>query len=80
MGVTAALCLSTLLVIMFEYGTHHLPWRWLMDHPNSLGLQGCISAIFAFGAFALCVPQWRKALLITGILRIIGVVLQILGR
>ena len=51
-----------------------------MDHPNSLGLQGCISAIFAFGAFALCVPQWRKALLITGILRIIGVVLQILGR
>lgn len=54
-------------------------WDWLLSHPNSYGLQGCISLMLSFGIVGMWVKPWRKVLWITGISGVLFVALQILG-
>jgi hypothetical protein len=54
-------------------------WDWLLLHPNSYGLQGCLSFMASFGIVGLCVKPWRKSLWGVGAFGILFVILQILG-
>jgi hypothetical protein len=79
-GIMAAISLSAMLIVGFEYSSHHIPWTWLMGHSNSLGLQGGIDLLILIAMFALCVPRWRKGLFVAGIVPLGFTLLQILGR
>lgn len=70
-----------ILISLFSMHTIHniYPWNWLLNHPNSYGLQGCIFLMLSFGIIGLWVKPWRKALWVTGISGLIFVVLQLIG-
>ena len=53
-------------------------WDFIITHPKSNSLQICFSLIIIFFSFSLWVKDWRKGLLVGGVLAVILVVLQIL--
>jgi hypothetical protein len=66
--------------LIFIFVVHNVyRWNWLLSHPNSYGLQGCICLMVSFGIIGLWVRPWRKALWVTGISGLLFVVLQIIG-
>lgn len=79
-GIMAAIALSGLLILGFEFIAHRLPWAWLLAHPNSLGMQVGIDVLLFVAMFALCVPRWRKGFLLAGALPLVITIIQMLGR
>ncbi len=76
----AYLVIATLAVLLLESVVNYLfPLNWLMKHPNSYGLQGCISLTFFFGILGFGVKAWRKSLWFVGIFGLLTVALSILG-
>lgn len=66
--------------VTFMLVAHYVwPWDWLLTHPNSYGLQGCVCLFVSFGIVGLWVKAWRKALWVTGLSGVLFVALQILG-
>ncbi len=55
------------------------PWTWLLNHPNSYGLEGCLGSMIFFGIVGLGVKQWRNTLWCVGLFGVFFVILQILG-
>ena len=56
-----------------------LRWDWLLNHPQSYGLQGCLCLMMSFSIVGLWVKSWRKVLLATGVFGLLFVGLQMLG-
>ena len=76
----ASVVVAFLVVLLFEALVNAvLPWDWLLKHPNSYGLQGCISLMLFFGILGIWVRPWRKSLLVTGFAGAMFVLLQIVG-
>lgn len=75
-SIIIALFISLLFLVVI-----HSVWRWdwLLSHPSSYGLQGCLCFMAIFGIVGLCVKPWRKSLWGVGVSGILFVVLQILG-
>jgi hypothetical protein len=48
-------------------------------HPNTYGLQGCISLMGLFGITGAWVKPWRKVLWVVGLFGVLFVLLQIVG-
>lgn len=72
--------LGILGVIAFEILVNvFLQWDWLLKHPNSYGLQTCISLMLFTGIVGGLVRPWRKFLLVTIGTGVFFVLLQILG-
>ena len=75
----ASIIVAILISLMFELIVHNVwRWDWLLNHPNSYGLQGCICLVVSSCILGIWVKPWRKAL--WGVL--IGaflVAMQILG-
>lgn len=72
--------LSLILIILFEYIIHKIPWHWLLEHKNSYGLQGAFDFFIFSSALGLFKSKWRK-LLWSGslVFSIILVILSLLG-
>ncbi|MEW6263878.1 MAG: cell envelope integrity protein TolA [Thermodesulfobacteriota bacterium] len=76
----ASIIVALLSILTFELVVHNVwKWDWLLRHPNSYGLQGCLCLMAAFGIVGLWVKPWRKALWVTGVFGVLFVTLQILG-
>ncbi|MGA3085150.1 MAG: hypothetical protein ABSE95_10185 [Thermodesulfobacteriota bacterium] len=76
----ASIIVALFVSLTFELVVHNVwRWDWLLRHPNSYGLQGCICLMASFGIMGLLVRSWRKALWVTGVFGVFFVALQILG-
>jgi len=76
----ASIIVATLVSLTFVLVLHNVwRWDWLLKHPKSYGLQGCICLMASFGIVGLWVRPWRKALWVTGGSGVLFVLLQILG-
>jgi len=75
----ASIIVAFLISLTFELVVHTVwRWNWLLNHPNSYGLQGCICLMVSSSILGFWVKSWRKALwgVLLGALL---VALQILG-
>ena len=75
----ATISLSCNLVGLFEFLIYLLPWRWLIEHPNSYGLQASFDALLIFLVIGIFYPKWRKWCWGGGAFAVLLVVTQILG-
>lgn len=76
----SSIIVALLVSLAFEIVVHSVwRWDWLLRHPNSYGLQGCIFLMVSFGIVGLWVKPWRKALWVIGVFGVLFVSLQILG-
>lgn len=76
----ASMVVAVLVALLFEITIRSVVrWDWLLSHPNSFGLQGCIILMIFFGILGTWVKAWRKVLWIVGFLGTLFVALQILG-
>jgi hypothetical protein len=50
---------SLLAFVLFELLVHYFDWRWLLDHPNSVALQGLVLVAFLLAIVGLFRPTWR---------------------
>ncbi len=76
----ASVIVALIVSLMFEVAVHSvLRWDWLLIHPNSYGLQGCLCLMASFGIVGLWVKPWRKVLWVVGLFGVLFVALQILG-
>lgn len=76
----ASIIIGVLLVLVFEITVNSvLRWEWLLSHPNSFGLQGCISLMTFFVILGTWVKPWRKVLWVVGVFGALLVALQIVG-
>jgi hypothetical protein len=76
----ASVLIGLLAVGIFELIIRSVhPWNWLLTHPNSYGLEGCICLMILFGILGLGVKQWRNTLWVVGLFGVAFVALQILG-
>jgi uncharacterized membrane protein YvlD (DUF360 family) len=76
----ASIFIAVLVIGIFELIIRAVvPWRWLLDHPNGYGLEGCFILILACGIIGFGVKVWRKGLWITGLVGAVLVALQIMG-
>lgn len=78
-GIAKALGSSATLIIAFELFTYKLPWNWLVNHPNSYGLQASFDLILFLGLLGLFVPKWRTWCWGLGVFPFAAVILQLLG-
>lgn len=75
-----SIIVAVLAAIVFELAINVVwKWEWLLQRPNSYGLQGCLCLMIAFGIVGWWVKTWRKALWISGILGLVFATLQLLG-
>jgi len=76
----ASVVTAFLLVWLFEVTVNWIiRWEWLLNHPNSFGLQGCISLMAFFAVLGAWVKPWRNVLWVVGFLGALFVTLQIIG-
>ncbi len=76
----ASIIVAILVSLTFMLLVHKIwRWDWLLSHPNSYGIQGCICLMGSFGIVGFWVRPWRKALWATGFFGAALAVLQILG-
>ena len=76
----ASVVTAFLVVLLFEVTVNWIvPWNWLLNHPNSFGLQGCISLMAFFAVLGAWVKPWRNVLWVVGVLGALFVTLQIIG-
>ena len=75
-SIIVAIFASVTFILVVHYVWR---WDWLLNHPNSYGLQGCVCLFMSFGIVGLWVKPWRKALWVTGFSGVVFIVLQILG-
>jgi cation transport ATPase len=60
---TSSIIMAFLISLAFEFVIHTVwQWNWLLNHPNSYGLQGCICLMVSSSILGLWVKPWRKAL------------------
>jgi hypothetical protein len=79
-GKLASILVSFIIAVLFQIGIRVLfPWRWLLNHPNSYGLQGCFFLIVFTVIPGLWIRSWRKVLLSAGLVGAILVGLQLIG-
>jgi len=76
----ASVVTAVLIVVVFEVTINWLvQWDWLLNHPNSFGLQGCISLMAFFAVLGAWVKEWRNVLWVVGLFGVLFVTLQIIG-
>jgi hypothetical protein len=76
----ASILIAFLVIGVFELIIRFVvPWRWLLNHPNGYGLEGCFILTLGCGIIGLGVKTWRKGLWITGLVGAVLVALQIMG-
>jgi hypothetical protein len=77
--LVASLATGVAGVALFELLVHVLPWIWLVQHPNSLGLQVAFVAAIGILIRAIFYPHWRPQAIGAGFVLLIAA-LAILGR
>jgi hypothetical protein len=75
-SIVIALFISLLFLVVIN---NVWRWDWLLNHPNSYCLQGCLCFMLIFGIVGLCVKQWRKSLWGVGVFGVLFVILHNLG-
>jgi hypothetical protein len=79
LGIGKSIILGLTLIVFFESVVLRVPWDWLLNHENSLGLQFSIDLLLVLLSFLLFVPRWRNKILWGGLVPIIFLAIQLLG-
>lgn len=79
LSIIAGIALSVLLIAGFEFTAHLIPWGWLLQHPNSYGLQGSIDLLILFSVLGLFIQKCRKFCWGAGLFAIVLILIQIVG-
>jgi hypothetical protein len=77
--IGASIALGAILIAIFEFAIFRIPWNWILNHANSLGLQASIGLLLILLSFSIFISKWRKSLLVSGLFPIILIVFQLLG-
>jgi len=80
LSVVSAILSSAVLTIIFEWSIRSLPWTWLINHPNSIGLRVSFSTFIAALALGAFITKWRTYCWGGGAFAVFLVILQILAR
>jgi hypothetical protein len=76
----ASIIVAVLLTFLFELIIHYVwQWDWLLNHPNSYGLQASICLLILFGIPGAWVKSWRKFCWGVAILGALFVIFPMLG-
>ena len=75
--IVASFALATGAGVLSEYLIRRFDWHWLLTHPNSYGLR--ITAYLAVFSLFLYLFGFKKSIVGTFILALVGVALSILG-
>ncbi|MEW6070451.1 MAG: hypothetical protein AB1485_07530, partial [Candidatus Thermoplasmatota archaeon] len=79
MSIIAGIAIGIILVISFEMAVHLIPWKWLIEHPNSYGLQGAFDLLLVFFVIGLFIQKWRMWCWGAGAFAITCIIFQIIG-
>jgi TIR domain len=74
-----AISLSCNLIGLFELIVYKVPWTWLIEDPNSYGLQASFDVLLVLFVVGSLYPNWRKWCWGAGAFAILTVILLILG-
>jgi hypothetical protein len=76
----ACLSVGMLVALLFEIVVNFVfKWDWLLSHPNSYGLQGCMSGMLIFGILGIGAKKWRRVSWSVVLFGLLAVFFQILG-
>jgi len=76
----ASIVIAGLTAVLLEITINSVfPWNWLLNHPNSYGIQGCLSFMVVFGIVGSGVKRWRMFCWGVAFLGLLLVLFQILG-
>lgn len=78
-GILKSLIISSFLITLFEVAIYKIPWDWLVQHPNTIGIQATFDLMLVSTFIGYFVPRWRNYLWGTAVLSLLGTLLQILG-
>ncbi len=68
------------LILLFEFISYLIPWRWLIQHPNSYAIQGFSDLLIITLVLGIFQPAWRKVWWSTGgVLVVIVALISMLG-
>jgi len=77
--VVISILLNGVIITIFEVVIYRVPWNWLVNHPDSYGLQVSVDAIITAFIFGIFLPKWRKWCWGAVGLSLFAVILQLLG-
>jgi hypothetical protein len=81
--VIVALLLSCFLISVFEFSIHLFQWKWLLEHPNSYGLQIGFDILLLFIISCIAgfirVRQKKRLLSKDELNFVLGIMLPIVG-
>lgn len=74
-SILIAIIVSIILIILFNYIVHQIPWTWLISHPNSIFLQG-VTWLLLIGLAFFCFVRKARTIAVIGI--IVSIILALL--
>jgi hypothetical protein len=77
--VILALLSSIIIILGFEFTIYRIPWDWLINHPNSYGIQASIDFFILLGSLGMFLPKYRKWFWIGAAIPVGLGLLQLLG-
>lgn len=69
----------SLNLMLSEFIIYKIPWQWLIQHPNSYGIQGAFDFLVITIVIGFLRPAWRRVCWGTGAFAIVVALIQILG-
>lgn len=75
----SAVAISSILIIVFELLVYKLPVTWVINHPNSYGIQGSIICLIPCLVVGFFKPTWRKWFWAGAVLAFLAVLLSLIG-
>jgi len=76
--ILIATAVSLILIIVFELLVYKLPVTWVINHPNSYGIQGSTICLIPCLIVGFCKPAWRKWCWGAALLAFLAVLLSLL--
>jgi Fe2+ transport system protein B len=77
--ILIATAVSLILIIVFELLVYKLPVTWVINHPNSYGIQGSIICLIPCLIVGFFKPTWRKWFWAGAVLAFLAVLLSLIG-
>jgi hypothetical protein len=80
MDIVKSVILGVVLISIFEISLLRIPWTWLLNHDNGLGIRVSIDLFLVLLSLYFFVPKWRKGLLMSGLFPVVLIIFQLLGK
>jgi hypothetical protein len=78
-SITATIAVILVLIGAFEFCVYYFKWQWLINHPNSYGIQFAVDIAIATIVIAIMYKELRKWCFVLIVAPIIIVMISLLG-